>query len=56
MVRAGLSFHPSIDAVVRVDATRLRAKLNDYYATEGSADSLRISIPKGTYMPVGSAE
>ncbi|MBV8903615.1 MAG: tetratricopeptide repeat protein [Acidobacteriia bacterium] len=50
------SFDPRIDAVVRVDATRLRAKLNDYYATEGTNDPVRISLPKGTYTPVFSTQ
>ncbi len=42
---------PRLSAVVRVDATRLRAKLREYYASEGSADSLIIDLPKGTYTP-----
>jgi hypothetical protein len=36
---------------VRVDATRLRAKLREYYASERAADSLIIDLPKGTYTP-----
>jgi serine/threonine-protein kinase len=45
-------FDPRISAVVRVDATRLRAKLREYYASEGSADTVMIQLPKGTYVPV----
>lgn len=45
-------FDPRITAVVRVDATRLRAKLREYYTTEGAADALIIDLPKGGYTPV----
>jgi TolB-like protein/Tfp pilus assembly protein PilF len=46
------NFDPRLSAVVRVDATRLRAKLREYYASEGAADSLVIDLPKGRYAPV----
>ena len=46
------TFDPSIDSIVRVEATRLRSKLSEYYVGEGQADSVRISIPKGHYVPV----
>ena len=45
-------FDPRLSAVVRVDATRLRAKLREYYGSEGAADSLIIDLPKGSYAPV----
>ncbi|HEY1214558.1 MAG TPA: tetratricopeptide repeat protein, partial [Bryobacteraceae bacterium] len=45
-------FDPRLSAVVRVDATRLRNKLREYYDTEGSKDPLLIDLPKGTYTPV----
>lgn len=35
--------------VVRVEAGRLRRRLKDYYDTEGTGDSIRISMPKGGY-------
>lgn len=41
-----------IDSVVRVQAGRLRAKLQEYYATEGKADQIVIDLPKGHYHPV----
>ncbi len=47
-------FDPRISAVVRVDATRLRAKLREYYASEGAADELIIEVPRGSYLPVFS--
>ncbi len=37
--------------VVRVDAARLRRRLADYYATEGSSDPVQIQIDKGGYVP-----
>lgn len=37
--------------VVRVDARRLRRRLNDYYDNEGRNDVLRIHIDSGGYSP-----
>ena len=48
------SFDPSIDSIVRVEASRLRAKLREYYDGEGQRDSVRIEVPKGHYVPVFS--
>jgi TolB-like protein/Tfp pilus assembly protein PilF len=45
-------FDPRITSVVRVDATRLRTKLRDYYSSDGAGDALIIDIPKGGYVPV----
>src|SRR5229473_4614526 len=42
-------FDPAVDSMVRVQAGRLRGKLAEYYAGEGSADPVRIELPKGTY-------
>jgi hypothetical protein len=39
------------DSVVRVQAGRLRSKLLEYYATEGSNDNVIIDLPKGHYTP-----
>jgi serine/threonine-protein kinase len=43
------SFDPRLDPVVRMAARRLRAKLQQYYETEGSQDPIRIEVPKGSY-------
>ena len=43
----GESFDPRIDTIVRVQARRLRARLADYYATEGRVDPIRITLPVG---------
>ncbi len=45
------SFDPRFDPIVRVEARRLRAKLNEYYGAEGRNDALEISLPSGTYVP-----
>ena len=44
-------FDPSTDAVVRVQAGRLRELLQQYSATEGVNDPIRITIPRGGYVP-----
>ena len=45
-------YNPKVDAVVRVEARRLRSRLDQYYATEGLQDPIRIQFPSGTYVPV----
>lgn len=45
-------YDPKADTIVRSQAWRLRAKLSDYYASEGAEDSVIISIPKGQYTAV----
>ncbi|MGE0500161.1 MAG: tetratricopeptide repeat protein [Rhizobiaceae bacterium] len=44
-------FDPSTDAVVRVQAGRLRDLLAQYYKTEGASDPLKICIQRGSYVP-----
>ena len=44
-------FDPSTDAVVRVQAGRLRELLEQYYATEGTRDPVKVTIPRGSYVP-----
>lgn len=45
-------YDPRIDSVVRVQAGRLRTKLQEYYTTEGKGDPVLIDLPKGHYHPV----
>jgi serine/threonine-protein kinase len=45
------SFDPRVDSIVRVEARRLRAKLDAYYASDGAESALRIQIHKGSYVP-----
>ncbi len=42
-------YDPAMDATVRVEASRLRARLREYYDEEGVADPLVIEVPKGRY-------
>jgi hypothetical protein len=43
------SFDPHKDTVVRVEAHRLRARLNDYFATQGRDDPVQIVLPGRSY-------
>lgn len=47
----GKSFDPQADPVVRLEARRLRSDLDSYYVSGGRGNPLRISIPKGQYIP-----
>ena len=47
----GKSFDSDRSAVVRNSAVRLRGLLDAYYLGAGSADPVRIDIPKGGYAP-----
>jgi signal transduction histidine kinase/DNA-binding NarL/FixJ family response regulator len=44
-------FDPRLDPIVRVEARRLRAKLDDYYASHGASDPIIISFQRGDYIP-----
>jgi TolB-like protein len=43
-------FDPTIDAIVRVEVSRLRNKLREYYDTHGKDDDIEIYLPKGSYV------
>ncbi len=45
-------FDPSSDPIVRVEASRLRRKLLEYYETEGRHSPIVIELPQRTYTPV----
>jgi hypothetical protein len=47
----GDSFDPRTDPIVRAEASRLRNRLERYYATNGVADTVVITLPKGSYVP-----
>ena len=47
----GTDFDPGTDSIVRVELRRLRQALALYYATDGAADPVRVTIPSGTYRP-----
>lgn len=46
------NFDPQIDATVRVQISRLRRRLKDFYVAEGHFTSVRFSIPLGTHQLV----
>ena len=46
------SYDPKADSIVRAEASRLRAKLREYYDTEGQMDPLRIELPKRDLTPL----
>lgn len=47
----GSDFDPDTDPIVRLEASKLRRALDDYYLRSGSCDPIRISVPKGSYVP-----
>jgi Tol biopolymer transport system component len=47
----GDNFDPRTDPIARVEASRLRSRLELYYATEGASDPVVITLPKGGYIP-----
>src|SRR5262245_2592467 len=40
------------DPIVRTEASRLRARLNEYYLVQGKDDPVVIELPKGGYIPM----
>ena len=44
-------YDPRLDPIVRVEARRLRKKLDAYYLGAGAEDSIRFELPKGAYVP-----
>jgi len=47
----GQDFDPRLDPIVRVEAGRLRGKLQEYYEGGGQTDPVRIVFRKGSYAP-----
>jgi TolB-like protein len=45
------SFDPRTDSIVRVQAGKLRSRLEKYYAVEGIDDPVIVEYPKGSYVP-----
>ena len=45
------TYDPRVDAVVRTEAVKLRARLREYYESEGREDEVVIDLPKGGYIP-----
>ena len=51
----GDSFDPSTDAIVRTEASRLRAKLKAHYGGDGRDDPVVVDLPARSYVPVFNA-
>lgn len=50
--RPAATFDPKLDTIVRVEARRLRARLLNYYGTDGRDAPIRIELPVGSYVPL----
>src|ERR1700693_3858350 len=48
----GTDHDPKQNSIVRNEAARLRARLNEYYVGDGKNDALVIELPKGGYAPL----
>jgi serine/threonine-protein kinase len=46
------SYDPRLDPIVRVEARRLRSKLEAWYEAEGRDDEIIIELPRGSYAPL----
>jgi len=45
-------YDPRVDSIVRVEAGRLRSRLDEYYGGDGARDAVRIALPRGAYVAV----
>jgi TolB-like protein len=46
------TFRPKDNCIVRIHAVRLRKTLVDYYNGPGAMDPIRITLPRGNYVPI----
>jgi adenylate cyclase len=52
VLKKDTDFNPQLDAIVRIHGRRLRHLLDDYYKTVRGGEQIKISIPKGRYIPI----
>src|SRR5450756_51199 len=45
------NYDPTMDSIVRSHASRLRLRLDQYFAQEGVHETIRVRIPRGGYVP-----
>jgi TolB-like protein len=45
-------YDPRVDSIVRVEAARLRSKVEEYYSRDGVDDPVVIRLRRGSYVPV----
>src|SRR5215469_18389531 len=48
----GSEFDPGTDSIVRMEAQRLRRRLEEYYEIDGRDDPVAIKFQPGSYVPV----
>ena len=46
------NYDTSLDNIVRVNASELRKRIEDYFESDGASESLVLEIPRGSYKPV----
>ena len=46
-----VDYDPRVDPVVRVEATKLRGRLEEYYRVDGADEPVVIHFPRGGYVP-----
>lgn len=51
VLNRGPNFDPELDSIVRVEASRLRKRLVDFYRTNGADHRLQILLPDSGYIP-----
>ena len=47
-----VGYDPRDDNIVRSHASRLRIRLESYFREEGALETFRVSVPRGSYVPV----
>jgi hypothetical protein len=47
-----IGYDPTDDNIVRSYARKLRKRIEEYFATEGRDETLRLEIPRGGYTPI----
>ena len=45
-------YDTSLDNIVRVNASELRKRIDDYFESDGASETLIMEIPRGSYKPV----
>jgi len=45
-------YDTSLDNIVRVNASELRKRIEDYFESDGASESLVLEIPRGSYKPI----
>lgn len=45
-------YDAAVDGIVRPQASRLRQRLDLYFRSEGASEPIRITLPRGSYVPV----